>query len=108
MSDIVFERALDILSMVQSHCREDAVHVNHPLSFQHMPCVNMLHTQEDLFEITNWVQYASDCEGITTLTDGIIGLAMTMCAYKRAWFLLITALMGFFAIKGLAGLIEGM
>ena len=70
MLDIVFGRALVILSMVQSHCREDAVHVNHPLGFQHKPRGNGLRTQEDLFEITNWLQYASHREGITTLIKG--------------------------------------
>ena len=68
--DIVFGRALVILSMVWSHFREDAVHNNHPLGFQHMPCGNGLHTQENLFDITNWLQNALHHEGITTLIKG--------------------------------------
>ena len=37
VSNIVFKELFYILSMVQSHCREDAVRVSHPFGFQNMP-----------------------------------------------------------------------
>ena len=60
--------------------------------------------QEDLFEIANWLHNASLREGIATLINSSIDKTMTLYVYKRARFLSITAIMGFFASKGEADL----